>query len=177
MIALRAALLTLLLVACSRPAQSTQPATTKPASSSIVAGQPQTGLAVGVVVIDTPAGGQRFDVDVAMTPAQTTHGLMFTTWMAPGRGMLFLFERERVQSFWMKNTLIPLDMVFINADLTIAGIVAHAEPKTTTPRKVDAPSRYVLELNAGVAEQSGLAPGQRVQFNGEAISTWLQEHP
>jgi uncharacterized protein len=162
--------------ATTTPTTTTTP-TKKNQPASAAPGVPQSGLATGAVEIVTPAGVQRFDVDIAQTNAQRMTGLMHVEWMAPGRGMLFLFEREQQQSFWMKNTLLPLDMIFIRADMTILGVVENAEPKTLQSRKVDGASRYVLELNAGVAQQSGIAAGQSVRFVGDATAQWLKEHP
>lgn len=79
-------------------------------------------------------------------------------------GMLFLFDRSSVQSFWMKNTLIALDMIFIDENLRVVGVVENAEPLTLGPRTVGAPSRHVLEVNAGVAARHGIATGTVVEF-------------
>lgn len=78
--------------------------------------------------------------------------------------MLFVFPREEQQSFWMKNTLIPLDMVFIRADRTILGVVVEAEPQTLSPRSVPGRSQYVLELRGGTAPRRGIEAGQTVRF-------------
>jgi uncharacterized membrane protein (UPF0127 family) len=67
--------------------------------------------------------------------------------MAPDRGMLFVFGSDRVRSFWMKNTLIPLDMLFVTKDLVVAGIVRDTKPLTLDPRTVGIATRYVLEVN------------------------------
>jgi uncharacterized membrane protein (UPF0127 family) len=78
--------------------------------------------------------------------------------------MLFLFEGQEVHNFWMKNTLIPLDMLFIDRDRKIVGIVENAEPQTLTSRRVDQPSKYVLEIGGGVAARLGIRPGTKVEF-------------
>lgn len=122
----------------------------------------------GAVVVDTPAGPLRFGVELALTDAERQRGLMHRTQLADDAGMLFIFDHSRVQSFWMKNTLIPLDMIFIEEGGAIAGIVESAEPLTTTARRVDRKSRYVLELNGGAARRFGIAPGQLVHFEGVA---------
>jgi len=90
--------------------------------------------------------------------------MMCRTELADDRGMLFLFDRERVQSFWMKNTLIPLDMIFVDENWTVVGVVPRAEPLTLSPRAVEGPSRYVLEVNGGFAEQHGVAIGAALRF-------------
>jgi uncharacterized membrane protein (UPF0127 family) len=136
------------------------------------AGQRQTaasapgGAAPATVVVDASDGKVAFHVEVARTPTQHERGLMYRRYLAPDAGMIFVFERELMQTFWMKNTFIPLDMIFISADRRIVGIVANAEPQTETVRAVEAPSQYVLEIGGGVAAKDGLRAGQRVEFQG-----------
>lgn len=120
----------------------------------------------GAVVIETAAGPRRFAVELALTEGERQRGLMFRERLDDDAGMLFIFERTRIQSFWMKNTRLPLDMIFIAEDGTVAGIVESAEPLTLVSRRIQQPSRYVLELLAGSARQSGLAAGQRAYFEG-----------
>ena len=89
---------------------------------------------------------------------------MFRRELAPDAGMLFLFEENAPHVFWMKNTLVSLDMIFIAEDGRIAGIVARAVPGDLSPRSAGGPSRYVLEVVGGWAEAHGVAPGDRVKF-------------
>lgn len=110
----------------------------------------------------------RVTVEIARTDAERQRGLMWRDRLGPMAGMLFLFPEEEVQSFWMKNTMIPLDMIFIRQDKTVAGVVEHAVPKTETPRQIAAPSRYVLEVNAGFARAHGITEGTRVRFENFA---------
>jgi len=105
-------------------------------------------------------------VEIARDPATRARGLMFRRQMDPDAGMIFLFERSEVQDFWMKNTYLPLDMIFIGADLRVVGVVEDAEPLTETTRTVGQPSQYVLETNAGFARRHGIGPGARVVFEG-----------
>jgi uncharacterized membrane protein (UPF0127 family) len=119
-----------------------------------------------VVVVDAFGGKHPVDVEVAATRDSRTRGLMWRTELAEGTGMLFLFERDQPLSFWMKNTLIPLDMIFIRSDLTIVGIVERAEPKTFSPRAPKGDSMYVLEVPSGWTEKIGLKPGLKVTFEG-----------
>ena len=107
----------------------------------------------------------RVEVEIAANEDARRTGLMNRTSLADDRGMIFVFPREAAQTFWMKNTLIPLDMIFIRSDDTIAGIVARAEPMTLTPRGPGVASRYVLEVNGGFAEAHHLAAGDRVKFD------------
>jgi uncharacterized membrane protein (UPF0127 family) len=117
------------------------------------------------VVIETSAG-QRLPVDVelARTVDEQRRGLMGRRSLPENGGMLFLFGATTVQSFWMKNTLIPLDMLFISDDGHVVGIVANAEPLTLTERTVGKPSRYVLEVNGGWCAAHGVRAGDRVRF-------------
>ena len=78
--------------------------------------------------------------------------------------MLFLLGDDEDHAFYMRNTMIPLDMMFIRADKTIAGIVENAEPRTETLRRVGLPSRYVLEVNGGFSAAHGVKAGARVRF-------------
>jgi uncharacterized membrane protein (UPF0127 family) len=119
-----------------------------------------------LVIVDAVGKRVAFRVEVARTPAEHERGLMYRKHLDPDAGMIFLFDRPFVQTFWMKNTLIPLDMVFISSDREIVGIVANAEPETETVRRVDDPSQFVLEVAGGVAAERGLRVGQRVEFRG-----------
>ncbi|MGK9234896.1 DUF192 domain-containing protein [Inquilinus limosus] len=115
------------------------------------------------LTIETAAGKRyHFTIELALTPEQQQRGLMFRESMAPDAGMLFVFDREEPQAFWMKNTLIPLDMIFIRADGTIANIVEKAAPQTLDPRSSDGPAKAVLELNGGIARFLDIRPGDRV---------------
>ncbi len=112
------------------------------------------------------AGDQvRVQVELAITPATRTTGLMNREQLADDHGMIFVFPRETAQTFWMKNTLISLDMIFIRSDMTVAGVVSRAEPLTLTARGVPTPSQYVLEVNAGYSEAHHIAAGDRVKFD------------
>lgn len=116
------------------------------------------------VTIDAEGGSVIFQAELADSPSERTRGLMYRTEMADGEGMLFLFPAEQQLSFWMRNTLIPLDMIFIRADHTILGVVENAVPRTDTPRAVPGVSQFVLEINGGLAAKHGIASGQTVQF-------------
>lgn len=91
---------------------------------------------------------------------------MFREHMDEDAGMLFLFDKMEVQSFWMKNTRLPLDMLFLDESGTIVGIVENAEPLSLTSRSVGLPSRYVLELNGGTSRRLGIEAGQKARFLG-----------
>jgi uncharacterized membrane protein (UPF0127 family) len=105
-------------------------------------------------------------VEVVSTPEAVQRGLMYRTELADGRGMLFVFPEEKDHRFWMKNTLIPLDMIFIGGDGTIVGIHRDATPLSTASVGVGRPSRWVLEVPGGWTARRGVAPGQRVEIPG-----------
>ena len=117
------------------------------------------------VVVETRAGGRHVvAVELARTDAEKARGLMHRTALAPDAGMLFLFDESSDHAFWMKNTLIPLDMLFIADDGRIVGVVARAVPGDLTARSAGGPSRFVLEVNGGWAEAHGVGAGDRVRF-------------
>ena len=104
----------------------------------------------------------KIQVEVARTGATRRQGLMYRKSLKPHHGMVFLFEKEEPQSFWMKNTYISLDIMFVNRAGTVIGIVHSAEPMTTTPRNVPGASQYVIEMSGGYAKQYGIQKGTRV---------------
>jgi len=118
------------------------------------------------VYLSTPQGDVAVDVEIVATEAKIQRGLMYRGHLPPDQGMLFLMDHERPWTFWMRNTLIPLDMIFIAKDMKIAGIVENAEPRTETMREVKAPSLYVLEVNAGYSAAHKLTAGAAVRFEG-----------
>lgn len=119
------------------------------------------------VAIATKAGREVvFQVEIADTPAKRAMGLQYRRELANDRGMIFLFPGESPQTFWMKNTPIPLDMVFINQDHVIVGIVEQAVPFSLDSRSVGAASQFVLEINGGLAKKLGIQTGDRVRFDG-----------
>ena len=99
-----------------------------------------------------------FTVELALTPQQRAQGLMFREDMALDAGMLFLFDREALRSFWMKNTLIALDMVFFDSAGRFVSLHRDVPPLTLASRQSAGPAQYVLELNAGEAKQRGIGP-------------------
>lgn len=103
-------------------------------------------------------------VEVADTEPRRDRGLMYRRHLAPSTGMLFVFDRMEHQSFWMKNTFIPLDMIFIDDALRVVGVVEDATPLTEDAREVEGDSQYVLEVSAGFARRHGIGPGTVVTF-------------
>jgi uncharacterized membrane protein (UPF0127 family) len=114
-----------------------------------------------------------FLVEVADTPAKREMGLQYRRELADDRGMIFIFPVESQQSFWMKNTPIALDMIFINRDRRIVGIVEQTTPFSLDPRFVSAQSQFVLEIRGGLAKRFGIQSGDTVSFEG--ISEGVKE--
>ncbi|HEY7164640.1 MAG TPA: DUF192 domain-containing protein [Candidatus Binatia bacterium] len=117
-----------------------------------------------VTILTSNGGDVSFQVEVADTPAKRELGLMYRRDLPSDRGMIFLFPMETEQAFWMKNTPIPLDMIFISSSRRIVGIVQRAAPFTLDARSVPGSSQYVLEINGGLSDRYGFKPGDRVQF-------------
>lgn len=103
-----------------------------------------------------------FHVDLAVTPAQRSRGLMFRKTMADDEGMLFLYTREAPRSFWMKNTYLPLDIIFLDRHGVIVSIAADARPLDEKTIPSGLPAAGVLEVLAGTSRRLGLEPGDRV---------------
>ncbi len=112
--------------------------------------------------IASKTGVHIFAVEIADTEAQREKGLMFRKNLPDGQGMLFDFKREQDVSFWMQNTYIPLDMIFIRGDGSILRIVENAEPLSTRLIPSGGPVLAVLEVIGGTAHKLGIAPGDRV---------------
>ncbi len=117
----------------------------------------------------------RFHLELAVSTPEKTRGLMYRREMLDDWGMLFVYPSDGPRSFWMKNTLIPLDMVFIADRGEVVGIIEGAEPMTLSPRRVDKPARYVLELTAGTAAKSGVVPGAIMKLENAPDS--IQPNP
>jgi hypothetical protein len=116
-----------------------------------------------VAVIATGSAEHRFTIEVADTPDERARGLMFRETMAPDAGMLFDYgSDQRGVAFWMKNTPLPLDMIFIREDGTITQIAADTTPYSLEPIASREPVRFVLEVNAGTAARLGITPGGRL---------------
>ncbi|MGO4337787.1 DUF192 domain-containing protein [Labrys sp. KB_33_2] len=111
------------------------------------------------------AGGERdFQVEVMRTEDEQRRGMMFRRSLDPDKGMLFPFPAERIASFWMENTYVSLDMIFIRGDGTIQRIEKRAEPLSTRTIMSGAPVLAVLEVVAGTADKLGIKPGDKVSY-------------
>ena len=118
---------------------------------------------VPTISIATSWGEASVNVELATTRAEIARGLMYREHLPYDAGMLFVMGKDGVWSFYMRNTLIPLDMIFIARDWTVAGIVANTVPCTETLRGIGRPSSYVLEVNGGWAAAHQIAAGARVR--------------
>jgi uncharacterized membrane protein (UPF0127 family) len=123
----------------------------------------QSGLKQVPLTIHSTSGDYRFIVEIAASPAEQEQGLMFRRSLAPDRGMIFPYDPPQEVGFWMKNTLIPLDMVFIRADGTIARI-AHATPLSLDTVPSGEPVAAVLEIAGGRAAELAIHAGDRVEW-------------
>lgn len=112
-------------------------------------------------------GSKCFQVELALTPEQQTIGLMNRTHLDADKGMLFVFSQEGVYPFWMKNTLIPLDMIWMDSNQTVVFIGRNEQPcglLECPSINLGVPARYVLEVNGGTADRTGLSDGDSATF-------------
>ena len=133
-------------------------------TASSPGGTPQS-LPTQSLIIESADGRRHlFTVEVARTMREKTIGLMFRDSMPADRGMIFLHDDEQMRSFWMQNTYIPLDLLFIDEDWIIRTI-KQGEPLSLNGIPSEVPVQYVLEINAGISNMLGIQPGDRVIFN------------
>lgn len=124
--------------------------------------EPNLKLPEAQVTFPDSADKLKVDVELAMNDHDIQRGLMYRRSMPSSRGMFFKLDERRDHTFWMHNTCIPLDMMFVDDDGMIVGIVESAVPLDESSRKVGCASSYVLEVNAGWSRKHGVAPGQRL---------------
>ena len=117
----------------------------------------------GRLILHTGSGDHAFTVEIADEPAERQRGLMYREELADDAGMLFDFQEERVVSFWMSNTLIPLDMIFIGADGVVKTVHVNARPLDLTSISSQVPVQFVLEIPGGRSVEIGLEPGDTVE--------------
>lgn len=132
----------------------------------------QQTFAASTMAIETAGAAKfRFKIELAETQAQQAQGLMFRRQMAPDAGMLFIYPKPQVAAFWMKNTFIPLDMLFIAADGRIVHIHPNATPQSEATITTPQPVKAVLEINGGLAARLGVRVGdiaRHAAFNNAA---------
>jgi len=160
--------ITALLAACSPQAASEPPTTSTPSAQTEAASpsvHPVSGLDVIPVTISVESGDQIIAAEVASSAQEQARGLMFRTEMGADEGMIFPYDdNPHVLSFWMKNTVIPLDIIFIGADRRVINVVANAVPYSLEPVTAEGIGIAVLELNAGRATELGIGPGTRIDW-------------
>lgn len=119
-------------------------------------------LALEPLEVVTASGPVRFEVEIARTDAEKARGLMFRSHLADDRGMLFVYERAQPASFWMRNTWIPLDIIFIGANGRILNIAENTTPYSEEPIPSAGAVRGVLEIRGGRARELSIEPGDKV---------------
>lgn len=129
---------------------------------AVAADESQKGLLVEELTVTSGTNVHRFEVEIAATDQQRSMGLMFREEMAEDHGMLFLFATEGQRYFWMKNTPLPLDIIYIAANGRIVSIAADTKPFSLDTVPSDGPAQYVLEVNAGLSAKLGIKPGDQV---------------
>lgn len=117
-----------------------------------------------------------FHVELALTPQQWQRGLMYRDKLGKNQGMLFVGTQDRPRSFWMKNTYIPLDIIFLDKDLKIVSVAFQTTPESTKAIESEGPARHVFEVNAGMAKKLQLKPGMQFQASFD-ISSLKSEMP
>lgn len=128
--------------------------------------------AVPQVVIHAGSGSEvSVTVEIADTPARRERGLMFRRNLEPMHGMLFLFQGDADRPFWMKNTPLSLDIVFIDQNRRVVGIQANTVPYSERQLRAGRPSRYVLEVVAGFCAREGVQVGDSVEFRGVELAS------
>mgnify|MGYP002654590906 CR=1 FL=1 len=123
----------------------------------------EAACAIGRVDLRWSGGGESFAVEVADDGAERAQGLMFRESLDPAAGMLFVYETPRRAQFWMKNTLIPLDMIFADATGRVTRVHSRAIPGDLTPIDGGDGVAFVLEINGGLAEKLGITPGAELR--------------
>lgn len=152
------------LCACRQNAPTEPPRTAPPTPVTATDAPPEPAQGPAVVLHPEGHPPVRVRVEVARTPRVRERGLMFRREMADDAGMIFVFPVSEHQAFWMHNTYIPLDMMFIRSDRTVLGIVENATPETDTVREVPGDSQYVLEVVGGFSRRHHITAGTRVEF-------------
>lgn len=138
--------------------------TKAPAAAVTASVHPISGLKVGPVTITTGSKRRTFKAEIARTSAEQAKGLMFRTRLADDEGMIFLRNPPDRASFWMRNTVIPLDLIFVGLDRRIINIAANAVPYDETPLISGGPTLAVFEINGGLAAKLGIQPGDKVEW-------------
>lgn len=152
-------------VACVEPLVEPPPPVAEPAS--ICPHDPEDHPPVlrrGTIKVPDAKGAPVISVEIADTPATEERGLMYRTKLGAEQGMIFVWRNESIRTFWMHNTCLPLDMLFVAKDGTIAGVLEQVPVLNDRPRQVRCPVAYVLEVNAGWSRRHGVKPGMKLEL-------------
>ncbi|MXO75794.1 DUF192 domain-containing protein [Altererythrobacter aerius] len=133
-------------------------------AQAVRAVHPESGLPIVPLAVTTSRGRHEFRVEVAATAQEQARGLMFRTALGPDEGMLFPRNPPDIASFWMKNTPLPLDIIFIGTDGRVLNVAANTVPYSLESVSADGMTAAVLELNAGRAAALGIGPGAKVTW-------------
>ncbi len=133
-------------------------------SSADSSGLQNQNLETRTVTVQTSTGSKTISAEIADTPQKQSDGLMNRNSLAPDAGMLFLFQKDKQNGFWMKDTFISLDILFINAQKQILYIAENTTVLSETPIIPSTPYRFVLEVNAGYCQKHGIHVGDTIQF-------------
>lgn len=155
----------LAITACTMPAASGNKAAS--CVPGATAGVSQAGLDQTTLCIASDTKTRAFTVEIARTPVEQAKGMMFRTEMADDTGMIFPFPEPKPASFWMKNTVIPLDIIFIRPNGTIESISENTVPYSTDPVMSGEPVAAVLELRGGLTSEVGIKAGDKVSWTGK----------
>ncbi len=136
------------------------------AAPAAAAGRSAAGLELATVSVSHDGRVSRFTTEVARSGGEQAQGLMFRTRVGPGEAMLFPMNPPRVAGFWMKNTLVPLDMIFVRADGRIARIARMTTPRSLATVTSGEPVAAVLEIAGGRSDALGISEGDRVSWPG-----------
>ena len=123
-----------------------------------------TGVDRPLVTLHAERGAVQVQVELALTPEELSRGLMWREELAGDAGMLFVFPDQAIRSFWMKNTPLALDIIYIDRNGRVVSIAQHTVPYSTAPIPSRKPAKYVLEVAAGFARRHGVRAGQRVEL-------------
>jgi uncharacterized protein len=160
-------ILSIALAACTMPSTSALSANNGSCHAGAKQGTSSAGLDQVTLCIQSGKKIRSFTVENAKTSVQQAQGLMFRTSLADNAGMIFPFSDVRAASFWMKNTVIPLDIIFIRANGTIESIAENTIPYSTDPVSSGEPVAAVLELRGGLTGELGIAQGDIISWKAE----------
>lgn len=116
------------------------------------------------MIVENTVGKVQFKVEIADSPRERSRGLMYREELPENRGMFFIFEKTDFHPFWMKDTFIPLDIIFFNEDLRVVGIIENTKPEDLSLLNIGVKSRYALEVNAGIVKKHGIGLNSNAFF-------------